>query len=217
MLSPAAYNRPMRSRILLAAVVFVVALSASAQRYGTRLDGQPLAELAPAGSKAVVLYFIATDCPISNRTLPEMLRVRDEFRSRGVAFWFVYPNTTETPQGVRDHAAAYNTAADSILDPRGSLVALTHARVTPQAVVLVPAGSGWKTVYAGRIDDRYVRLGFARPQANQHFVEQAVSDLLSGKPVQPDTGTPVGCAIVNPKAPLTDTEVMTMQRSGSQP
>ncbi|WP_182275766.1 redoxin domain-containing protein [Granulicella sp. 5B5] len=207
----------MRSRILLAACLLGGALSAPAQSYGTRLDGHPLATLAPAGSKAVVLYFIATDCPVSNRTLPEMLRVRNEFRSRGVAFWFVYPNTTETLAGVRNHALSYNTGSNTILDPTGSLVALTHARVTPEAVVLIPRGSAWKTVYAGRIDDRYVRLGLARPQATQHFAEQAVSELLSGKPVQPAVGTPVGCAIINPKAPLMNSESMgRTQMGGSQ-
>lgn len=203
------------------AVLFTLAnCCGSAQLRVAGSGEQAVTRLTSPDTKAVVLYFIATDCPVSNRTLPEMLRVRDEFRSRGVAFWFVYPNTTETLAGVREHATAYNTAADSILDTAGSLVALTHARVTPEAVVLVPAGPGWKTVYAGRIDDRYVRLGLARPQASQHFVEQVLNEVLGHLPVQAAVGTPVGCAIVNPKAPLLNSEQMSgmnMPTGSSQP
>ena len=47
--------------------------------YGRALDGTPVTSLASASAHAVVLFFIASDCPISNRTLPEMLRIRDEF------------------------------------------------------------------------------------------------------------------------------------------
>ena len=192
----------MRFGLIFAAFVLASTVSASAQNYGTYLDGRPVTALAPAGTKGVVLYFIASDCPISNRTLPEMLRVRDEFRTRGVAFHFVYPNTTETSQTARQHLAAYGAGDDVILDPTGTLVALTHARITPQAAILIPSGSTWTAVYAGRIDDRYIRLGLERPQATQHFAEQAVAELLAGRPVEPAIGTPIGCAIINPQAPL---------------
>ena len=198
----------MRLSSILATFVLAGAVTAAAQTYGTHLDGRAVTALAPAGTKAVVLYFIASDCPISNRTLPEMLRLRDEFRTRGVAFWFVYPNTTETKQTVRQHAIAYNTGNDTILDPAGTLVALTHARVTPEASILVPDGATWKPVYTGRIDDRYIRLGVERPQANEHFAEQVIDEVLTHRPMQAATGTPTGCAIVNPQAPLLSSQQM---------
>lgn len=36
---------------------------------------QNAAQLVPPGSRAAVLYCVASDCPISNRTLPEMKRL----------------------------------------------------------------------------------------------------------------------------------------------
>ncbi len=206
----------MRFGLIVAAFMLVGNVSVSAQTYGRHLDGRPVTALAPPGTKVVVLYFIASDCPISNRTLPEMLRVRDEFRTRGVAFHFVYPNTTETPQAVRQHLAAYSIGDDAILDPTGALVALTHARVTPQAAILIPQGSRWAVAYAGRIDDRYIRLGLERPQATQHFAEQAVTELLAGRSVQPAVGAPTGCAIINPRAPLMHT-ASSGSTGGAQP
>jgi hypothetical protein len=61
---------------------------------------QNAAQLVPSGSRAAVLYCIASDCPISNRSLPEMKRLERELSACGVSFWFVYPNVTETAAGL---------------------------------------------------------------------------------------------------------------------
>ena len=37
-------------------------------------------------SKAVVLFFISIDCPISNSYIPEMQRIHDAYSNRGVRF-----------------------------------------------------------------------------------------------------------------------------------
>lgn len=168
--------------------------------------------LAAAGTKAVVLFFVATDCPVSNRTFPEMRRLREEFAGQGVRFWFVYPNEGETAAAIAEHQRAFDAGGEARLDAKGELVALTHARVTPEVAVLLPAGAGWKSVYVGRVDDRYVRLGLERPQATEHFAEQAIGAVLRGQPVPAATGTPVGCAIMNPQAPAVGASMPGMMR-----
>jgi hypothetical protein len=166
--------------------------------YGVTPSGHGVTSLAPPQAKAVVLYFVATDCPVSNRTFPEMSRVREEFAARGIAFWYVYPNTTETPAAVREHQATFDPAGQSLLDDTGTLTSLAHAVATPEAVVLTRSGSFWQPIYAGRIDDRYVRLGLERPAVQNHFVERVLNELLTGQPVEPAVGNPVGCAIMRP-------------------
>ena len=39
----------------------------AATRFGTDLRGQPVHDLAIPGTRAVVLFFAASDCPLSNR------------------------------------------------------------------------------------------------------------------------------------------------------
>ena len=168
--------------------------------YGVRTDGHKVNSLAAPGTKAIVLFFVATDCPISNRTFPEMKRLREEFESRGVRFWFVYPNTGEQPAQVAQHQAAYDAAGEVVLDTSGKLVEISGARVTPEISVLVPDGTaGWRAVYTGRIDDRYIRIGEERPHATTHFAERALNAVLSGGHVEPATGVPVGCGIMSQK------------------
>jgi hypothetical protein len=163
---------------------------------GTDVDGRSVALLPPGHSRAVVLYFLASDCPISNRTVPEMKRVQEEFAGRGVQFWFVYPNSTQTPQSVHEHLSEFGLGDVALIDPHERLARMTGAKWTPEAAVLVPAKGGLRTVYVGRVDDRYVGIGKQRPQANVHDLEAAVAAVLAGKQPKPPGGPSVGCGIV---------------------
>jgi hypothetical protein len=168
---------------------------------GQRPDGKPVMSLTQpnVATKAVVLFFVASDCPISDRTFPEMQRVRELYERRGFAFWFVYPNFGERGADVQRHQQAFDPNGQAILDTSGGLARLAHARMTPEVAVLVPSRShSWNAVYTGRIDDRYVRLGLERPSATQHFAERVLAEVLSNKPVEAPTGNPVGCGIVSP-------------------
>jgi len=171
--------------------------------YGRDLDGRPVRELGMAGTRAVVLYFVASDCPISNRTFPEMKRVREEFGGDGVRFWFVYANRGEIAAKVRAHQLEYDAGGEAVFDTDGVLARMTGAKVTPEVAVLTPnkskGESRWNVRYVGRVDDRYVRLGVERPQATEHFAERVVREVLDGKPVEKATGIPVGCGIVGPE------------------
>jgi hypothetical protein len=167
--------------------------------YGYDLSGQPVTHLAAPNAQAVVLLFVASDCPISNRYIPEIQRIESKFSAQHVVFWFVYPNIGETPEAIRRHEAAYGAEDHILLDPHHMLVALTHAKVTPESAVLVPEHSdaeALRTVYHGRIDDRYLAIGRQRPAATQHDLERAILDVLQHRSVQPPDGPAVGCGIV---------------------
>ena len=190
-------------RWMLLLAISLTALQSRAQAhsaYGTQSNGQEVTSLAPAGTHAVVLFFVASDCPISNRTFPEMKRLREEFSSRGIRFWFVYPNKGEQPQQVQQHQAAYDSGGEAVLDTTGTLAAMSSVRVTPEVAVLIPDRiAQWRAVYTGRIDDRSVSIGHERPRATEHFAEQALNAILSGTHVETATGTPVGCSIISPR------------------
>ena len=191
---------PRRLMSVLLWIATTVTFAQHSEGYGRTLDGSAVTTLAAPRTRAVVLFFVASDCPVSNRTFPEMKRVRQEFEREGIRFWFVYPNTDETPETVRRHQASFDAGGEVLLDPVGVLTRLTGATTTPEAAVLIPDGSSWKPVYAGRIDNRYVRLGLERPQATEHFTERVIREILDGKPVERAAGSPVGCGIMSAAA-----------------
>ena len=119
------------------------------------VDEKPVALLPAVDGRVVVLVFVASDCPISNRYLPELVRLRKTVTAEGVTFWFVYPNLTGAAATVRAHQRTYGASGDVLRDDPQELARLTGAKVTPKAAVLVRRGGVLQVVYAGRIDDRW--------------------------------------------------------------
>jgi hypothetical protein len=144
----------------------------------------------------VVLFFAASDCPISNRYIPEIERLQRSYDANTVHFLWVYPNPTDTAPIVNAHNQQFDISGDAILDVNQRLTALAHATITPEAAILVPDASGWREVYRGRIDDRYIALGQERPHAMKHDLEMAIRAVLASQPVPAPGGPTVGCSIV---------------------
>jgi peroxiredoxin len=145
-----------------------------------------------SGRKAVVLFFVTNDCPVANGYVPEMDRLHESFRSRGVAFYAVQADTS-VPQAVAaQYARDFHYAFPLLLDPHQILVHFTGASVISQAVVLSPEG---QVVYRGRVDNRVEDFGKQRPEATVHDLRDALDAILAGKPVMNPVTRSIGCAI----------------------
>lgn len=145
---------------------------------------------ASPATKAVVLLFVSTECPYSNRFAPEILRLRDLFEPQGVRFWLVYPNPAETPAIIRAHLKAFGYPDIALRDPDHALVKFAKPTVTPEAAVFDNRST---PIYRGRIDDRFVELGRERPAPTKHDLHDALKAILGGKPVVPQTTQAFGC------------------------
>ena len=150
-------------------------------------------------ARAVVLLFTRTDCPISNRYAPEIKRVAEAYSSQGVKFYLVYPDRDETPGGIDQHRAEYGYTMPAIQDPEHAWVSRAHATITPEAAVFVPVAGkpGWRLVYHGRIDDRYVDFGKSRPFPKVHDLQNAIDAALAGHTVTPAETKAIGCFIAD--------------------
>ena len=176
--------------------VLIHALLLAMAALAVDLNGRPVTELAPPGARAVVLFFAASDCPVSNRYIPEIQRLTNQFEPLGVKVWFVYPNPGDNANVVRAHDLEYSITANTALDTTQSLTRMAQVTTTPEAAVFVPRNGALREVYRGRIDDRYLSLGTERPQATHHDLEEAIRAVLAGKLVPQPGGPPVGCSIV---------------------
>ena len=176
--------------------VLIHALLLAMTALAVDLNGRPVTELAPPGARAVVLFFAASDCPVSNRYIPEVERLTKQFEPLGVKVWFVYPNPGDNPNVVRAHDREYSITASTALDNTQSLTRMAQVTTTPEAAVFIPRNGALREVYRGRIDDRYLSLGTERPQATHHDLEEAIRAVLAGKLVPQPGGPPVGCSIV---------------------
>lgn len=144
-------------------------------------------------SKATVVFFIGTDCPISNRLAPSMSRISSDFSGKGIKTIFVYADKATVPAEARAHLAKFKLGGTAVIDSKHLLVKLSSATVTPEACIFMPDGT---VAYHGRINDLYSEHNRTRTAAKTEDVRLALGEILAGKPVTTPFQTPVGCSIV---------------------
>ncbi len=149
-----------------------------------------------ATKRAVVLLFVSTDCPLSNRYVPELKRIESAYGPRGVAFYAVQGDASIAVDEVRRHAKEFAYTFPYLLDPSESLATYTGATATPQAAVLSPRGD---LLYLGRIDNRLEDFGQERVQVTQFDLRETLDAVLAGKPVPHPRTKALGCAITRKK------------------
>lgn len=142
--------------------------------------------------RAVVLFFLTTDCPLCNTYVPEMNRIAQAFSARGVAFYGVQGDATVPDANVRAHVKDYAYTFPYLFDPEESLAAYTGATATPEAAVLSPSG---QLLYLGRIDNRLEDFGKQRVQVTEFDLRDTLEAILNGKPVPHPRTKALGCAI----------------------
>jgi thiol-disulfide isomerase/thioredoxin len=156
------------------------------------LHGATRTPLATKEAKAVVLLFLAPDCPISNAYVPEINRITKDYAPKPLAFYLVYVDADLVAADVKKHVEQFSLTAPALLDPKHTLAKKVKATVTPQAVVVSPGG---KVIYRGRIDDLYVEIGQRQQKAKQHDLRNALEAILAGKKVTVAETKAVGCFI----------------------
>jgi peroxiredoxin len=151
-------------------------------------------------ARAIVLFFVWTECPASNSYAPEMARLAKAYGGKDVLFYGVHSDPDLTPEQASQHASEHRLPFPMLLDPTQQLAHATGVKRQPAAAILSPDG---KVLYAGRIDDRYVSLGKKRVEPTQRDTQDALDAILAGKkPAVAETEV-IGCLlpkiIENPK------------------
>jgi thiol-disulfide isomerase/thioredoxin len=155
------------------------------------LDGNPVDPFHLAGSKIVVLLFLRTDCPISNRYAPTIQDLSAHYAPKAT-FFLVYPIKSETPQQIRQHLTDYRYHLPALRDPDLALARFSQVSITPEVAVFSPAK---KLLYHGRIDDWYVEFTRARRAPTTHELADALDAAISGKTPSTLSAPAVGCFI----------------------
>ena len=175
---------------LLAAATFCAAETATT--LAGDLTQQVLQTAKTNRSKAAVLFFVTTDCPISNRYAPEINRICRDYEKRGAAFFIIQVGKTLTEKSADNHKREFGFTCPVLIDRTHKLVKLCGAKVTPEAAIVSPQG---KLLYCGRIDDSYARWGQMRAQPGKRDLRVALDAVLAGQPVPVASTVAIGCYI----------------------
>ena len=148
------------------------------------------------GARAVVLFFITPDCPISQSYVPEMNRIAEAYAARGLKVYAVQSDARVSDAEVRQHVREFGYTFPVLLDPEQTLARQTGATITPETAVMTPAGA---LLYRGRIDNRIVSLATRRLAATSFELRDALDAVITGRPVAVPRTTAFGCIITTPK------------------
>lgn len=158
---------------------------------GIDMAGRVVDPVRAAHGKPVVLIFVRTDCPISNRYAPTLQRLSTQYVAKA-DFWLVYPDKAESTAAIQKHLHDYGYTIPALRDPEHSLVKLGDVQVTPEVAVFDASGT---LVYHGRIDNWYQDFGHARSAPTTHELQDALDRTLTGNKPHVAAATGIGCYI----------------------
>lgn len=138
-------------------------------------------------SKAIVIMFIATECPVSNAYNKRMEKIYNEYKDKGVAFIGINSNKEENVKNIEEHAKENGLSFTILKDEKNIIADKFGASVTPEIYIL---NSNFEILYHGRIDD-------SRNESNveKQDLKNALDEILSGKKVSSPVTKAFGCTI----------------------
>jgi len=141
-----------------------------------------------AKSKAVVVIFIATKCPVSNAYNDRMADLGKEYAAKGIAVVGINSNKAEPAAEAAEHAKKHGFTFAVVKDDRNKVADQYGAQKTPEVFVVDAKGM---LVYHGRIDENQDDpKGVKSPD-----LRNALEAMLAGKPIPAPETKAFGCTI----------------------
>lgn len=208
--------RPMHNLLFACSTVLAIGVSTHAAQEGSVPVGAQITKLQFKDirylyrsledfgeKKAFVLVFTNTTCPLVQRYMPRLKELDSQYGPRGVQFVAVNCGLEDSIANMAEQAIEFGALFPFVKDMDGSCVTALGVERTPEVVILSPTS---QLLYRGRIDDQY-RVGGSRPSQTRGDLEEAIKEVLAGKPVTV-TQTPVdGCKITLPSKVKPNDEV----------
>jgi len=138
-------------------------------------------------SVAMVILFIATECPVSNAYNERMENIYNEYGPKGFAFLGINSNKAEFVDRIKEHAEDNSLTFPILKDENNVIADMFEASVTPEAYVL---GSEFEILYHGRIDNSR-----NESEVISKDLEKALDEILSGIQVSKKETKAFGCTI----------------------
>ncbi|MGO9468195.1 MAG: redoxin domain-containing protein [Isosphaeraceae bacterium] len=143
------------------------------------------------GSRAIVLVFIGTDCPVGNQYAPRLIEMNRDYKTKGVVFLGISSNAHDGEKDVARYVHEMGIDFPVLKDPQNKVADSGLVERTPEVLVLDGAG---RVRYRGAIDDQY-KVGKARNAATQNYVRDALDALLANRPVKVTATKVEGCLL----------------------
>lgn len=160
------------------------------------VDGKTVSLADNKTAKGYIVVFTCNTCPVANAYEGRIAALNAQFSAKGYPVLAIQPNDGGRSAG--DSFAAMAQRAKDLKfgfpylhDEDQTVARAFGATNTPHAFVVQRDGDQFRVAYMGAIDNNQ----YDAPAASKRYVENAVNELLAGKPVSVPSARAIGCGI----------------------
>ena len=157
---------------------------------GMDLGGKVYALADKPEIRATAIVFLSTQCPVSNKYIPELNRLAKLHQDDGVRLLGVISDPTITRAAAIQYAGEYQIAFPLLFDASGELAHRLAPTMTPEAMVLDRTGT---VQYRGRIDDLWIDLRKQKLEPSHHDLADAMEAVAAGQSPATSKTPTIGC------------------------
>jgi peroxiredoxin len=160
------------------------------------VDGKMVSLADYSTAKGFIVVFTCNHCPFAKAYESRIMDLNTKYASKGYPVIAINPNDpaqvdADSYANMQTRAKDKNYQFPYLIDETQSVARAYGAAHTPHVFVLQKSGNDLIVKYIGAIDDNS-----DDPTAvKQKYVENAVDNLLAGKPVNPSSTKAIGCGI----------------------
>ncbi len=160
------------------------------------VDGRTVSLADFPKAKGAIVVFTCNHCPFSRAYEDRVIALNQRFLSQGFPVIAINPNDPaayeeDSFENMKARAREKSYSFPYLADETQGVSKAFGATRTPHVVVIKREGDKFTVQYIGTIDDNSQDAG----GVTRRYVEDAVNNLMAGKPVGLNTTKSVGCAI----------------------
>jgi peroxiredoxin len=147
-------------------------------------------------AKGIIVVFTCNHCPFAKKYESRIMDLDKKYRSKGFPVIAINPNDPavepdDSFENMQKRATANKYSFPYLIDETQNVTKEFGATKTPHVYVLEKQNGLYVVKYIGAIDDNCDDASAVK----EKYVENAIANIVAGKPVNPDNTKAIGCGI----------------------
>ncbi|WP_461075727.1 thioredoxin family protein [Spirosoma flavus] len=160
------------------------------------VDGRDVSLADQKDVKGYIIAFTCNTCPVAQAYESRIIALNEQFAPKGFPVVAIQSNDAQRSPGdsyagMQARAKYKKYAFPYLHDESQAVASAFGASNTPHMFVVKKEGNQYRVAYIGAIDNNQGDGS----SASKKYVEEAVNELLAGKPVTTPTARAIGCGI----------------------
>ncbi|MFT4640774.1 MAG: hypothetical protein ACI8T1_004107 [Verrucomicrobiales bacterium] len=143
-------------------------------------------------TKGIVLFIQGNGCPLVQKRIPELKRLREDYEKQGILFCMLNSNLQDTRDEINAEAESFGIDFPILIDDSQAVAHVLGLTRTAEALLINTKNR--QLVYRGGIDDR-LTYQKEKPEATEHYLKDAIGALLEGSAPKIASTEAPGCKI----------------------